>query len=446
MTDAIRGIRDVAEKQLCTGCGVCAYMQPDAIRMVDDLDQGRRPVVADARGRPLPTVAALAACPGVGVGHDQGPPAGASAGLLPAWGPVLEVWEGHAGDPEIRFAGSSGGAATALALHALERRRMHGVLHITARPDVPYLNHTVMSRTRTQLMAATGSRYAPASPCDRLDLIERAAAPCVFIGKPCDVAAATMAARQRPSLADRLGLTIAIFCAGTPSLRGTFEMLQAMGVTDPSTVASVRYRGNGWPGAAEVTTHDDPEVRRLTYERSWGDILQKHRPWRCHVCADHTGELADVSVGDPWYRPIPPGEPGRSLVLVRTERGREIVREARASGTLLLERADPQVVTASQPNLLRARGSVWGRVVTSRAVGVAAPQFRRMPMFRFWISELDVGGKSRSVLGTLRRIVRRRLYRRRPVRPLDVPPYPQAVAAPGGQPVLEPRSIAELTR
>ena len=57
------------------------------------------------------------------------------------------------------------------------------------------------------------------------------------------------------------------------------------------------------------------------------------------MCADHTGEFADIAVAEPWYREIPPDEPGRSLVLARTERGRRCVAEAVAAGYLeLVER------------------------------------------------------------------------------------------------------------
>ncbi|MPZ74883.1 MAG: hypothetical protein GEU74_17010, partial [Nitriliruptorales bacterium] len=59
-----------------------------------------------------------------------------------------------------------------------------------------------------------------------------------------------------------------------------------------------------------------------------------------------------TTVGDPWYREIPEGEPGRSLVLVRTERGRRILHAAIGSGALVLERVGPEIVQASQPNLL----------------------------------------------------------------------------------------------
>jgi coenzyme F420 hydrogenase subunit beta len=422
MGPSIRGIRDVAEKHLCLGCGACAFAQPDAIRMVDDIAQGRRPLVlVRADGREPDTAEALAACPGVALTHPDGIADGADPDLAQGWGGVLEVWEGFATDPEVRLAASSGGAATALALHAIERGGMHGVLHIRARRDVAYLNETVLSRTRAELMDATGSRYAPASPCDRLDLVTGAPGPCVFIGKPCDVAATAKLRRLRPRLDERLGLTIAIFCAGTPSTRGTLEMLEAMGISDPGSVQDVRYRGNGWPGQAEARVRDGGRLRShtLTYDESWGRILQRHRQWRCYVCPDHTGEFADIAVGDPWYREIPEGEPGRSLVVVRTERGKRVLREAMRAGALTLERVDHSLLPASQPNLLRTRGGTWGRIVTTRLLGVATPRYRNLPMFPIWWRELTAKQRAQSLYGTAKRVFTKKLYRRRPVVALE---------------------------
>ncbi|TQN37938.1 coenzyme F420 hydrogenase subunit beta [Blastococcus colisei] len=387
--------------------------------MVDVPDQGRRPLVLHVNGRPADTREALACCSGVGYGHSGMPTSGVIPELAAGWGPVLELWEGYASDPDIRLAGSSGGVATALALHAVEQEGMSGVLHITARKDAPHLNETVYSSTREELMAATGSRYAPASPCERLDLVEAAPSPSVLIGKPCDIGGAALARARRPLLDEKLGLTIAIFCAGTPSTRGTLEMIRAAGVTDLDAVTGVRYRGNGWPGAAEVrsrTDRHDENVQSFTYDESWGAILQKHRQWRCHVCADHTGEMADVAVGDPWYRPTG-GDPGRSLVLARTERGRAAVRRAVQAGALTLEKVEAGTLPASQMNLLRTRGSVWGRSLVLRTALLPAPRFRGMPAFRFWWRELSMEAKGQSTIGTFRRIRKKRLGTRALVMP-----------------------------
>lgn len=412
---AIESITDVTEKQLCLGCGACAFAEPDHVDMVDVPELGRRPLVRPGSDGARAAERALAVCPGASLTQTASrTDLRWSTAMFDAWGPVLEIWEGHASDEEVRFAASSGGAATALALHGLTRGGMHGVLHITARSDIPYLNTTVLSRSRDELLAATGSRYAPASPCERLDLIEQATGPCVFIGKPCDVAALEKACRQRPALDRKVGLTIAIFCAGTPSTKGTLEMIRAMGIDRPDAVRSLRYRGRGWPGVAQVqaAVGDEVVTRTLSYEESWGDILQRHRPWRCHVCADHTGEFADISVGDPWYREIPDDEPGRSLVIARTERGRRFLAEARSSSALAIEPVDDSVVARSQPNLLTTRGAVWGRIVTSRLLGVAAPKFRRMPIFRIWWHNLTPKQKLQSIYGTTKRMFTRGLYRR----------------------------------
>ena len=421
MPRKIRSIRDVAENQLCLGCGACASVQPDEIQMVDDVRAGRRPLVLhDEAGREADTSRGLAICPGVGYRHDVDPDGSISA-LRNTWGPVLELWEGYATHEEARFGGSSGGAATAIALHCLEEEGVAGVLHTAARRDVPYLNETVLSSRAEELLAATGSKYAPASPCDGLDKIVAADGPCVFIGKPCDVAAVSAVRRNDPALDRNLAVTVAIFCAGTPTTNGTFEMLRAMGIENPDDIVSIRYRGNGWPGEAEavVRTPEGTDRRTLTYDESWGEVLQKHRQWRCYVCADHTGELADIAVGDPWYRDIIPGEPGRSLIVVRTERGRQILHAALRSGAIDARVVAADRLPASQPGLLKVRGAVFGRILASRLLGIPAPRFPSFPMFHVWLHDLSFRDKLRSTLGLLRRAPRKGLFRRHPVVPME---------------------------
>ena len=191
-------------------------------------------------------------------------------------------------------------------------------------------------------------------------------------------------------------------------------LLDRLDIDDPSDVLDVRYRGNGWPGRTVFTvkTGTGTETRSLSYEESWGEILTNHKQWRCNVCADHTGEFADIAVGDPWHRRRDPQEPGRSLILVRTERGRRILADAVAAGYVAVERSDHASLPASQPELLRGRGAVWGRLLACRLMGVPAPRYRGMPMFRHWWSRLSLREKTRATVGTVRRVHRRRLRTR----------------------------------
>ncbi len=418
MNHPLPTIRDVAEYQLCSGCGACAYADPQRIQMIDDFRFGRRPVVNEGGPDSQHDPDTLAVCPGIHLEHtfDRRDPALIHE-LADAWGPVREMYEGYAADAAIRHAGSSGGAASALAAYCLEALRFHGVLHVAARRDVPYLNETVLSTTRDELLARTGSRYAPASPCDGLQQIVDAPGPCVFIGKPCDVAAVQKARRLRPELDAKIGLTIAFFCAGVPSTEGTLELMRSVGVEDPSRVESLRYRGNGWPGRWTIRFRDEAgtvQERSLSYEESWG-FLTKYKQWRCNICPDHTGEFADIAVGDPWYHPPQPDEPGESLLLARTPRGVEVLAGARQSQHVEIQPAEPWKLPASQDNLLKTRGALWGRLLALRLAGVPRPTYGGLPMFGAWCWRLGLVDKLRSTAGTWRRVKRRGLRQRQAV-------------------------------
>ena len=384
-------------------------MQPSQIRMVDVRDEGLRPVTIEtAAGELEDTREALKVCPGIELEHrDFAHADSIEKGLVDAWGPIFSMWEGGASDEELRFAGSSGGAASALAVYALEHLGFRLVLHVGADPDAPYTNRTVASRTRDEVLSRTGSRYAPASPCELLNIIEDAEGPCLFIGKPCDIAAAQKARRHRPKLDRNLALTIAFFCAGTPSTNGTLALLESLGVPDVDDLSDVRYRGNGWPGRFVAKASDDGPTYSCTYQESWGEVLSGHVQWRCRLCIDHTGEFADVAVGDPWYRSIQEGEIGSSLVLARTEVGRRYVENAIRDGALTASQVDCDLLPKSQPNLLQNRGEVWGRMLGSRLAGARTPTYRRLPSFRFWMSAVPLERKIRSVLGAARRCVRK---------------------------------------
>lgn len=407
-------LQDVVDGGLCSGCGVCAYLHPDSIKMVDVPESGLRPKPSQAGVDFLPHGDGATACPGSELAIEPEELSGDTVQELRAgWGPVRELWEGFSTDNELRVAGSSGGVASALALFALERKSFEGVLHVAAREDVPYQNRTVVSRTREELLARTGSRYAPASPCDGLAEVENASGSMVFIGKPCDVAATRKARALRPMLDQKLGLTIAFFCAGTPSTNGTLELLGQLGVSEPANLRSLRYRGNGWPGRATAVFKDENGSEKrsdLSYEKSWGGILSKHVQWRCRLCADHTGEFADIAVGDPWYRNIEPGEAGSSLILARTERGRAFLREAIAGGYISAAEAESDLLPRSQRNLLKVRGAIWGRILGLKLIGARAPRYVGMDAFSFWRSELTNKEKAKSVLGTIRRCLQKGVH------------------------------------
>lgn len=404
-----QSVEDRASWRLCLGCGACyCYSNAGGYRLFDFSKEGIRSIKCrsgsschDDRISVCPLVEtdfSLKSC-GSGVFQLVGP----------EWGPVLEIWEGHAANPEIRYRGASGGVLTALSAFAVEEMGMKGVLHTGQDPEDPVRNRTRLSRNLKEILSASGSRYSPASVCNGLHLVENAGGPCAFIGRPVEVAALRNLERTH---SDRIRNVAAIFsfiCAEAPSTQGTLDLLKQMQV-ETDRMDAIHYRGNGWPGyfAPHSTKASEP-LPRMTYRESWA-FLQAYRPWVAQIWPDGSGELADISCGDPWYKEPDGKNPGSSMVVVRTERGRKILHGAMAAGYLELGPAEPWKLEQSQKGLIKKKGAIWGRLMVMRLFGLPTPNYYNAHLFKCW-KKLCLEEKLRSILGTARRIIARKIYK-----------------------------------
>jgi len=408
----IQNLQDVVDWGLCTGCGACYYAcSKGSVTLINVESVGIRPRF-DSDGC-ASCSECLSICPGYSLdGELVAGPVSNENPLEHESGPSLEVWEGYACDPEIRYRASSGGLLTALALYCLEREGMQFVLHTGMDEAKPWLNKTVQSRTRSELLARTGSRYSPASPCAGLGAIEASGGPCVFIGKPCDAAAVAALRRERPELDRKLGLVLTFFCAGTPSTQGTLDLISSLDMTAEKT-ASVRYRGDGWPGKFSVVSNNGGGEKTLPYMESWGRLTH-YRPMRCQLCPDGLGRIADVSCGDAWERLGQGQDAGRSIAVVRTKRGQDILHRAMAAKYVELQPVGATAIHAGQPSQIDRNRELFGRLLAMRLLLIPTPRYRGFSLFRIWRA-LPFLKKARTIAGTLRRLLLRGLWRRRPV-------------------------------
>lgn len=406
---SIESLGDVVDWGLCVGCGACFYScDSGGISLVNVEAVGIRPQFSK------PSCAecsdCLQICPGYFV--DAAAETAAPNAPTPAeheFGPVLEIWEGHASDEEVRFEASSGGVVSALAIYCLEREQMESVVHTAMNENQPWLNRTVQSRSREEIIERAGSRYAPASPCEGLAWIEQGERPGVFIGKPCDTTAVSHLRKQRPELDKKLGLVLTFFCAGTPSTQGTLDQLKQLDLT-PEEIDTLKYRGAGWPGRFRALYRNRTKEKSKSYRESWSE-LARTRPFRCQLCPDGLGRVADISCGDAWDKFNEDGDIGRSIVLVRTERGREILRRAAEAGYVTLKPIKADQVLAAQPNLLEKRHLLFGRLLAMRLLWIPIPRFQHFSLFRSWW-KLPFAKRIRTILGTLRRLLQRGLWRK----------------------------------
>lgn len=412
-TDAFsRALGNVVASGRCSGCGACAMLD-SAISM--ELDQHgfmrphRRPAAAGSvlrEARDLETLASAFAtvCPGVGV---TAPPA-LGAAVHPIFGRYVSVWQAHATDDGVRKAGSSGGVITALAAWLVESGQASGAVCAAGAPTGT-ASVSVTISSREEIERSAGSRYAPVPSAAnyRPDLQDQ-----LFVGKPCEVSAAA-AIDGLAGIGLDGPVKLSFFCAGTPSQFATDELVSGGGLK-PDAVASVRYRGDGWPGDFVSSEHRGSatlEVRR-SYDDAWGNHLGKQVDARCRVCVDATGEWADIAVGDFWdtdsagYPVFSSENPGVSLVICRTARGHRILLDAERQGVVAATPLDIELIMPVQPLQVTRRRTVQGRLVGLRLAGHHVPRYRGYHLWRLALG--NPISSLRYAWGTWRRAVRKK--------------------------------------
>ena len=387
--------------QLCSGCGLCASVGGEAIEMTVAPPGYNRPrQIAPISEAQEETIAQT--CPGAVVAPWHPAPE-----THVYWGPYHSVATGHATDAALRHLASSGGMISALLIHALASGRVDAVLHIVADPERPTRNIVQISRTADAVLNGAGSRYAPSSPLAEIERVLAGNERIAFVGKPCDVSALHQLGARDPRVADRIPLVISFFCGGIPSHGGTDRILTDLGV-EAAAVAQFRYRGDGWPGFATATRHDG-SAERMTYMASWGGHLSKTVQFRCKICPDPVGGVADIACADAWEcdeRGYPLFEEldGRSLILARTEYGEAFVREALAAGAIRLDPAKAEDIDSMQPSQARRK-----RLELSRLLALVAtfqPRFRARGLHVLAAARRAGPGETlRSFAGSVRRIL-----------------------------------------
>jgi coenzyme F420 hydrogenase subunit beta len=310
-----QGLRtEVIDRGLCALCGACVGMCPYLVahcgRVValDDcaVEQGR----------------CHAFCPRVATDLDAASDAVFAAPFdASPIGRTAEVLIARAVREGVRSKAQYGGAVSALVAFAIKRGFIDSA--VLTRSDASILPVGVLVRNADEVLAHAGSNYAAAPTlaafnreAGREDVrsIGVVATPCQALA----LAKMRMSTLENRNHVEKLSLVVGLFCTWALDYRDFAPFLASKMALDqirkfdvpppPANVFQV------FSGADAVSVPLD-EVRRFI------------RP-SCSVCLDMTAEFADVSVG------AAEGIEGWNTLIVRSERGKEIVEAARKASVI----------------------------------------------------------------------------------------------------------------
>ena len=399
-------IETIVERGLCTGCGACeSLLGKDVLRMGLSPEgfmrpRGQRPLRNDEQK------AVMQVC----AGRSQAGLATGEAAPHHIFGTMLHLAKGHATAPEIRFRSATGGVLTALAVYLVESGKVDGILQVCVSADNPLLNEARLNTTREQIVASSGSRYGPSAPLRDIGALLDSGRRFAFMGKPCDVATLRNLARVDPRVDLQVPYMLAMVCGGNPSVAATYNIVRRFG-EDHRDVEEFRYRGHGWPGPTYLRTKQGREHSQ-TYDETWFSNLTYELMFRCKICADGTGEHADVVAGDCWV--MDGGKPshreagdGWNMHIARTERGRQLIEDAVVAGYIHEEAFSVAELEAMHDDHGAKKRSVLWRLAGLALTGQPYPDYGALRVVR---SGLAASWRERwtAFRGTLARSLKRR--------------------------------------
>jgi coenzyme F420 hydrogenase subunit beta len=305
----------------------------------------------------------------------------------------------------VRFHASSGGALSALGLYLLESGAVDFILHVAASRDLPTRSTSVLSFDAAQVMEASGSRYGPAAPLDDFRAVLDRGQPFAFIGKACDISAIRNYARFDPRVDQLLKYTLNFYCGGVSEFGKTMDYVRKIGLAE-NEVGHLRYRGDGCPGPMVIRSRAG-ETWNFSYNEMWEDEARWQLQFRCKICADSLGDLADITVADVWPGGRPDNEGiGYNGFIARTVRGHRLLGGAIAAGAIMItEPLGYDGLELAQGSHMRKKQGLNARFAAMRDAGALTPDFFDL---RLDIAEAMISAEERqeNYAGMLERLAR----------------------------------------
>ena len=369
-------IKWVVKRGLCTGCGTCVGVCPrEACEMVIDKKRGTYVPKIDKEACRQCGLC-FEVCPGHSM--DFVSQSQTLFGNIPehvTLGKYLGCYIGHAGDPDVRFDGASGGIVSALLTFALEKGLIDGALVTRMHPNKPLEPISFIARSPEEIALAASAKFCPVPANRALKRILYSSGKFAVVGLPCHIQGIRKAEQCITKLRERIRFTISLTCGTDYSFRGTSQLLRTHNVA-PESVEQLDYRGHGWPGSMIIKTKNGARTE-VPYKECTSQ-LAPFSPRRCTLCSDMFGELSDLSCGDAWLPGAADGDRfGTSFVLTRTPEAEELLEAAASDERLVLSDFSPRAVAASHSHAIFKKRKLGARMSLFRWSGRRVPRYRQ---------------------------------------------------------------------
>jgi len=374
----------VIDKGLCTGCGICVGVCPNGVWEIQWKDGDAEPGLTQKECNACGVCVSV--CPGkdiplleleqVFLGKKRDPD-------RDEVGIYRKAYKAYAGDARVRDAGAAGGVATALLAYGLDKDVFDGSIVAGFNPERPYLAEGRIVTDSRELVQHARSKYGGNPPLNAVlseAVLDRGISKLGVIGCPCHVHGIRKLQRagKPKKIAESIRLVFGLFCASQMHFEGTRHLLsEYCGIESVDDIEMIDYRWGAWPGRFFAKTKDGTEYLVDRHEYVYHHLFNAWQRDRCTVCLDHCAEVADIAFGDFWDPDMKPGDPGWTMVIVRSEVGLQFMEDAARDGYVVAEAFDLTGKTPSGSHFKKRRNPFLHK--RRARYGIPVPEYGFIP-------------------------------------------------------------------
>ena len=357
-------VAEIADKGLCSSCGVCVGLCPSHALSMEIQDNGDLVPCVDTGLCLDKCHLCLDVCPFFGGVHD---PRAKNIELFASEPDFVYDedigWHyrsiaGFRNEVSLRQASASGGLAT-WCLETLLKKQLvtHvAVVRFSGNHEKGFFEYFAASSIE-ELRASSGSIYHPVEISDVLRKITSdAEARWAVVGVPCLCAAIRNSSRLRKRVAFVLGLACGMY-------QNTFytEMLLNESGVDCGNVENIEYRRKSDGGTPSDYRFRGTDNRGAGNEIPYHGLpyyLGKHAFFRldaCNYCMDVFAEAADACFMDAWLPAYRQESKGTSLVLLRNKYLYGLFLQGQSEGKLQIDETGAEDIVLSQRGHVRRK-------------------------------------------------------------------------------------------
>lgn len=328
-------LEGIMRSELCNRCGSCVGLSGGAIefgsREGKYLPEFRKALDEESCER------ILQACAGKNFsfpeyrGHffDDAPH------FHPYTGPYTSLHIGFAAEQEVRSGGASGGILSSILIYLLEHKKIDGAIVSRLSHEKPWLTEPFIATTRKEILEAAQSKYIITSVNEILEQSAAFEGRLAYVGLPGQVQSIRKLQKAGDKSVANIHYIFGPYYGNTLHFSSIKSFLKSHGEKDYRSIEKLWFRYGEWPGNMRVEMQNGRVIELKKFHANY--LIPFHIVRNSLYCTDFTNEFTDLSGGDAWAPVYEERGKGFSIVMARSQKGEDLIREMQAAGWLELQ-------------------------------------------------------------------------------------------------------------